>query len=270
VGAGAPFAVGERVVTAHHVPCGNCHYCARGSASMCRTFKASNLDPGGFAEFVRVPAENARHATFPLPAHVSDEAGSFVEPLACCLRAVKRARVEVGDTAVVVGLGSIGCLFVQILKSAGAFVVGVDVLPARAAFAALLGADAAGDATAAATALRQASAGRGADCVFITGGGPAVLPWAAGALRDGGAVHFFAGGGGEALPLSLGALYARELTVMATYSSSPAELREAYRLIVAGAVRTAELVSHWLPLERLAEGVALVQGHQALKVYVTP
>jgi len=136
-GAGAPFAVGERVVTAHHVPCGTCHYCARGSASMCRTFKASNLDPGGFAEFVRVPAENARHATFSLPDQVSDEAASFVEPLACCLRAVKRARVEAGDTAVVVGLGSIGCLFVQILKSVGASVVGVDVLPARAAFASL-------------------------------------------------------------------------------------------------------------------------------------
>ena len=87
-GAGAPFAVGERVVAAHHVPCDACHYCRRGSASMCRAFKASNLDPGGFAEFVRVPPANVRHATFRLPAHVSDEAASFVEPLACCLRAV--------------------------------------------------------------------------------------------------------------------------------------------------------------------------------------
>lgn len=198
-GVGAPFAVGERVVAAHHVPCGDCHYCRRGSASMCRTFKASNLDPGGFAEFVRVPAENVRHATFRLPAHVSDEAASFVEPLACCLRAVRRARVEAGDTAVVVGLGSIGCLFVQLLKRAGAFVAGADVLPGRAKFA-----------------------------------------------------------------------DSRELTVTATYSSSPVELRDAFELIAGGAVRTAELVSHRLPLARLAEGVALVRRHQALKVYVTP
>ena len=97
-----------------------------------------------------------------------------------------------------------------------------------------------------------------------------MLPWAAARVRDGGSIHFFAGGGGEVLPLPLGALYARELTVTATYSSSPAELREAYRLIASGAVRTAELISHRLPLERLAEGVALVQRHQALKVYVTP
>ena len=97
-----------------------------------------------------------------------------------------------------------------------------------------------------------------------------VLPWAADTVRDGGCIHFLAGGGGEVLPLPLGVLYARELTVTATYSSSPAELREAHQLIASGAVRTAELVSHRLPLERLAEGVALMQRHQALKVYVTP
>jgi L-iditol 2-dehydrogenase len=71
-GPGAPFAVGGRVVAAHHVPCGGCHYCRRGSPSMCRAFKASNLDPGGFAEFVRVPAVNVRHATFALPRHAAD------------------------------------------------------------------------------------------------------------------------------------------------------------------------------------------------------
>jgi L-iditol 2-dehydrogenase len=269
-GIGAPFAVGDRVVVAHHVPCGDCHYCHRGSASMCRAFKASHLDPGGFAEFVRVPVDNARHATFRLPGHVSDEAASFVEPLACCLRAVKRARVAAGDTAVVVGLGSIGCLFVQLLRVRGAFVAGADVLPARAAFGTSLGADAAGDAEAVAAAVRRASAERGADHVFVTGGGAAVLPWAAATVRDGGAIHFFAGGGGEALPLPLSALYSRELTVTATYSSSPVELREAFDLIASGAMRTADLVSHRVSLARLAEGVALVQRHEALKVYVTP
>ena len=269
-GAGAPYAVGERVVAAHHVPCGACHYCRRGSASMCRAFKASNLDPGGFAELVRVPAENARHATFRIPASVSDEAASFVEPLACCLRAVQRAGVEAGDTAVVVGLGSIGCLFVQLLKRRGAFVAGADVLATRAEFASQLGADAAGDDATASAAARGASAGRGADHVFITGGGAAVLPWAAATVRDGGSIHVFAGGPGDALPLPLGTLYARELTLMATYSSSPRELREAFELIAAGQIRTGELVSHRVSLARLADGVALVQAHRALKGYVTP
>jgi L-iditol 2-dehydrogenase len=269
-GPGAPFAVGERVVAAHHVPCGGCHYCRRGSPSMCRAFKASNLDPGGFAEFVRVPAVNVRHATFALPRHVSDEAASFVEPLACCLRAVKRARVEAGDTVAVIGLGSIGCLFLQLLKGRGAFVAGVDIVPGRVDFAARLGAAAAGDAEAMAAAIQRASQGRGADHVIVTGGGAAVLPWSAATVRDGGTVHFFAGGGGDGLPLAVSALYARELTLTATYSSSPVELREAFELIAADAVRTGDLISHRVPLARLAEGVALVQRHEALKVYVTP
>src|SRR5262249_60278105 len=79
------FGVGDRVVAAHHVPCGECHYCRRGSESMCRAFKQSNLDPGGFAEFIRVPAPNVRGATFSVPDHLTEEEASFVEPLASAL-----------------------------------------------------------------------------------------------------------------------------------------------------------------------------------------
>jgi L-iditol 2-dehydrogenase len=89
-------------------------------------------------------------------------------------------------------------------------------------------------------------------------------------LRDGGAVHYFAGGDGGALPLVLATLYHRELTVTATYSSSPATLRRAFWLIAAGKVDVSGLISHRLPLVRLAEGVALMRKREALKVYVTP
>ena len=266
----AAFAVGDRVVAAHHVPCGECHYCRRGSESMCAAFKVSNLDPGGFAEYLRVPAPNVRHATFRVPPHVSDEEASFVEPLACCLRAVRRARVEPGDTAVIIGLGSIGCLFVQLLKRAGAAVIGADALADRSVFARGLGADDAGTLEAAADAQRKLSAGRGADLVVVTGGGAAVLPWAAAVARDGGAVHYFAGGGGDALPLSLETLYHRELTITATYSSSPADLAEAFRLIAGRALDVGRLITHRVPLERLAAGVDLMRRREALKVYVTP
>ncbi|HEX5815638.1 MAG TPA: alcohol dehydrogenase catalytic domain-containing protein, partial [Methylomirabilota bacterium] len=241
----AGFARGDRVVVAHHVPCGDCHYCRRGSESMCREFKRSHLDPGGFAEYVRVPAPNVRAATFRVPDHLSDEEASFVEPLACCLRAVERARVEPGDTAVVVGLGSIGCLLVQLLRRAGAAVIGVDQDAGRVAFARGLGVDATAPAEAAGL-VRRLSGGRGADHVVITGGGATVLPWSVESLRDGGAVHYFAGGGGDALPVSLAALYHRELTVTATYSSSPATLSRAFWLIAAGKVEVAGLVTHRL------------------------
>ena len=265
----AGFAVGDRVVAAHHVPCGECHYCRRGSESMCRAFKESNLDPGGFAEFVRVPAANVRSATFRVPEHLTDEEASFVEPLACCLRAVERARVQPGDTAVVVGLGSIGCLFAPLLARSGAAVVGVDQQPDRVEGGRARGIDARvldeADAR-----VRALSAGRGADHVIVTGGATRALEWAVRIVRDGGSIHAFAGGPGDALPVALETLYHRELTVTTTYSSSPGTLARAFWLIAAGKVDVEGLVSHRLPLERLAEGVELMRRRQALKVYVTP
>lgn len=204
-----------------------------------------------------------------LSAHLGDEAASFVEPLACCVRAVRRARVQPGDTTVVVGLGSIGCLFVQLLRRSGAPVVGCDTLADRVTVAGRLGAAAGGPADVAANAAGELREGRGADRVILTGGGAEVLPWAMEMLRDGGAVHCFAGGAGT-MAVPLDGLYRRGLTISATYSSSPADLVEAFRLISEGAIEVAPLVTHRVPLASLAHGVDLMRRREALKVYVTP
>ena len=270
VGAGVErFRKGQRVVAAHHVPCFSCHYCRRGSASMCRHFKTSNLDPGGFAEFCRVPAPNVEHATFALPDSMNDETASFTEPLACCLRAVKRCRIEPGDTVVVVGLGSIGCLLVQAFGLSGATIFGTDLVPARRDLGRGAGArvfDAEADLDG---AICEATSGRGADLVMLTAGGAAILPWAAARVRDGGQLHCFAGGSGEGLPLPLAAIYHRELTISTTYSSSPIELREAFDLLCRDLVRVDGLITHRLPLTRLGHGVDLMRRREAVKVYIT-
>jgi L-iditol 2-dehydrogenase len=264
------FREGERVVVAHHVPCFQCHYCRRGSASMCRDFKRINLDPGGFAELCRVPAPNVEHATFALAPGMSDEAASFVEPLACCLRAVKRSGAVAGDVVLVVGLGSIGCLLSQAFAVAGATVFGADLVTSRRALGRAAGArvfdvDAELDA-----GLRDATEGRGADVAMLTAGGASLLPWVAARLRDGGHIHYFAGGEGPTLPLPLAELYHRELTISSTYSSSPTELREAFDLLATGKVRVDGLITHRLPLGELAHGVELMRRHEAVKVYITP
>jgi L-iditol 2-dehydrogenase len=264
------FSPGDRVVAAHHVPCGGCHHCRRGSESMCRAFKTSNLDPGGFAEYVRVPADNVLHATFRLPAHLSDEAASFVEPLACCLRATRRVTIGARDTVVVIGLGSIGSLFVQIARRARAAVVGVDPMPERAELAKRLGADVSGGLEASGAAVDELSGGVGADQVIVTGGGADVLPWAVEHVRDGGTIHYFAGGGGDGLPVALSTLYHRELTITTTYSSSPRDLAEAFRLVTAGDVAVDALISHRVTLDGLPGAVALARRREALKVFVTP
>jgi len=263
------FEVGDRLVVAHHVPCFACHYCRRGSPSMCRSFKTVNLDPGGFAEYLRVPAPNVQHAAFRVPKELSDEAASFTEPLACSLRAVRRAQVIAGDLAWVVGLGSVGCLFVQLLRRSGVTVLASDLVPARLALGKRFGAEAFRSEEALGERARDLTGGRGVDVVLVTAGGRSVLPGAISVVRDGGAVHYFAGGEGEDLPLPLDQLYHRELTVTATYSSSPAELAEAFDLLAQGQIQVDGLMTHRLPLSRLAEGVALMVERQAVKVFVT-
>lgn len=236
---------------------------------MCRSFKTVNLDPGGFAEYVRVAAPNVQHATFKVPKEISDEAASFTEPLACCLRAVKRAGTHAGDVAWVIGLGSVGCLFVQLLQRSGMGVLASDPLPARVALGRRHGAEAFGTPEAVEEGARELTEGRGVDLVIVTAGGAAVLRSAASVVRDGGSIHCFAGGEGDDLPLPLDALYHRELTLTATYSSSPAELGEAFDLLAQGEIQVDGFITHRLPLSRLAEGVALTVRHEAVKVFVT-
>jgi len=217
-----------------------------------------------------VPAANVEHATFAIPEHVTDEVASFTEPLACCLRAIRRAGLGEGDTALVVGLGSIGCLFLQLLRIRGVRALGGDLVAERRELGRRLGAEVPDGDRALDAALRGATDGRGADAVIITAGGAAVLAWAAARVRDGGALHCFAGGQGDALPLALEALYHREITITATYSSSPADLAEAFGLLSSGAVSVAGLISHRLPLGRLADGIALMERQEAVKVYIEP
>ena len=135
----AGFSLGQRVILAHHVPCFECHYCRRGQESMCREFKLSNLDPGGFAEFVRASPRHVRHVMLPIPEGLSCTEASMTEPLSCCLRNVRRLGLGEGDTAVVVGLGFIGLLTSQLLLSRKVRVLGLDIDPERAALARSVG-----------------------------------------------------------------------------------------------------------------------------------
>jgi len=264
------FRVADRVVVAHHVPCLTCHYCRRGSPSMCRRFKEQSLDPGGFAEYIRVPAPNVRHATFRIPdERISDEEASFAEPLACCLRAVKRSQLTAGDSALVVGLGSIGLMFVQLLHRLGCLVLAMETIPTRQAMGRELRAIVPESAERAAEVVRDLTGGRGADCVMVTAGGGSAIQWGERLVRDGGQLHLFASGDAAHLPIPVDRLYHRELTVTATYSSSPAELGEAFELICRGDVRVKGLMTHRLPLERLDEAVSLTRSHQAMKVFIT-
>lgn len=266
------WAVGQRVVVAHHVPCGACHYCRAGSPTMCAQFKATNLDPCGLAEYVRVPAPHAEHTTFALPAALSDEIASFTEPLACCLRALGRVSLATAEDVLLVGLGAMGLLMLQALLALQprARVVALDPLPARRDLALQVGArDALDPADASPERLRALQASRGADLAVLTVGAPSVLAAAQAATRDGGELLIFAAQPGATAAFDLWDCYHRELRLTSSYSSTPADQRSALALLEGGRVRVDRIISHRLPLTAFAEGMELARSHRALKVYFT-
>jgi L-iditol 2-dehydrogenase len=267
---------GQRVIVAHHVPCGVCHYCRHGNYSMCPSFKASNIDPCGFADYIRVPAEHLQHTVLPLPATLGDEEASFTEPLACCVRAVRRMSFIDGDSIAVIGLGSIGLLMAQAVKALGrragqaVHTFGVDVLPERLALARELGIDEVFTASTEEMGLRNAcyplTEGRGVDAAIVTVGGAKPLLQALASLRKGGALSIFAAQAGT-VPINIETLYQQELSISSTYSSSPEDLRIALDLLTQREVQVERLISHRLPLEQFHEGVRLMRERTALKVY---
>ena len=269
----AKFHVGDRVVVAHHVPCGQCHYCRHGNISMCAQFKKTNLDPGGFAEFVRVPVRHVDSVAFPIPDGLGDREASFMEPLGCCVRAVKRADVQASDVGVVVGLGSIGLLLMQLILHAGAECVGLDLDPSRREIAQTLGASAtfAGTEPGFAEFLGEVTKGRGADAVFLTAGNPRLIPTTFSWLRAGGRCLVFTSLHPESdVTIDWNQLYYRELNIVTSYSASPADLKEALQLLANGSVRVAQMTGHTFPLERFDEALAAIESRTILKAIMTP
>jgi L-iditol 2-dehydrogenase len=265
------FRPGDRVIVSHHVPCGTCHACRHGHPSMCPAFRASNIAPSGFAEFVRVPADLVQQTTLLLPAHLSDEEASFTEPLACCVRAVQRSALQPGDTVAVVGLGSIGLQMVQALKALteDVRVIGLEMLEERLALGRVLGADLAlypGTADLKAQ-IAAWTDGQGVDVALLTAGGAQALTQAIELLRPGGMLNIFAWPTGVVAPVPLERLYHYEMTLTTSYSSSPADLRIALDLLASGKVRVDSLISHRLAFEQFHQGVELVRRQQALKVF---
>src|SRR5256712_11083894 len=121
VGAGVDTVkVGGRVFVSHHVPCGQCRYCVAGHETVCDTLRTTNFDPGGFAEFVRVPAVNVKHGVFALPKGISDDEGVLVEPFACVVRGQRLAGFRPGHTVVVIGSGVAGLLHPELAEAARA------------------------------------------------------------------------------------------------------------------------------------------------------
>ena len=267
------FVPGDRVTAAHHVPCGTCWACRHGSESMCPQFKATNVDPCGFAELIRIPRLHVEQVAFRLPDTMTYEEACFTEPLACAVRAVERSRVLPGDRIAVVGAGGMGLLIAQALVARGADAIVLDIAEKRLALARELGIPMAVNSAADGVykPLTDLTDGAGVDGIVLTVVNARILDGAQRAVRAGGRINIFAGAtDGPRLAVDLVDLYHRELTVVSTYSSTPATLAEAFALLADRRVRVSPLISHRLPLDAFDEGVRLQREGVATKVIYHP
>ncbi len=264
------FYPGQRVAFAHHVPDPDSHYARRGSETMDPQFKRTNIEPGGFSEYIRLSRLHVRHTVVPIPDHVPDLRAVFMEPLACCIRALDRVPVHRGDTWLIIGVGAIGILFLPLLGAQDVRTVACDVREERLrlarAWGAVAGVRAGVDDVAA--ACRQHSDGRGADVVVLTALTQATFDLALRAVRDGGTLLLFGGKPGTHLDLDFWPAFLREINLVTSYSATPDGLRRAMAFLSTHDVTLESLISHTYPIESAMEGFALVHQGRASKVVV--
>lgn len=247
------FKKGDRIVTSHHIPCGECNFCKHGNVSMCEHFKKTNIFPGGFSEKVFVSEEHLKNVAYLVPENMTDEEISFYEPLGCCIRAIKRCALQKDDTALIVGLGSIGLLMGEGLKAMGYKVYGCDLIPERIELAKKMG-------------IEPFDFSFKVDGVFMTSGADKAIDTALKAVRAGGKILVF-----SSTPLSNGypnnEIYYKELTVLGSYSPSPADLKDSFELLTTGKVNVRGLTTVY-PLEKIQQAFDDTVSNKIFKAYI--
>jgi len=266
---------GDRIAVAHHVPCNTCHYCLSDNHTACDTLRRTNFDPGGFAEYVRLPALNVDRGVFYLPDEVSFEDATFVEPLACVLRGQRRANLQPGQAVLVIGSGISGLLHIKLACALGAGrIVATDINRYRLEAAEWFGADIAINAGEyAPDRLREVNNGLLADLVIVCTGTVPAVNQALSSVERGGTVLFFAPTApGITIPISINNLFwRRDITLTTSYAGSPADYAAALRLIRARRVPVHEMITHRLSLEETGLGFQLVaDARESLKVIIEP
>ncbi len=266
---------GDHVSAAHHVPCNTCYYCLSGHHTVCDTLRQTNFDPGGFAEYIRMPAINVDRGVFLLPNEVSFEEATFIEPLACVLRGQRRAQMQPSQSVLVIGSGISGLLHIQLASALGAGpIIATDVSNYRLEAAQHFGADIAIHAEEySPDRLRQVNQGRLADLVIVCTGATSAINQALESVERWGTILFFAPTNpGVTIPISINELFWRnDITFTTSYAGSPNDYATALELIRARRVRVREMITHRLGLAETGLGFQLVaEAHNSIKVIIEP
>lgn len=276
VGAGVTqYKNGDRVSASHHVPCNTCHYCLNDHHTVCDTLRKTKFHPGGFAEYVLLPAINVDRGVYPLPDEVSYEEGSFVEPLACVVRGQRLAGLKPGHSVLVIGSGISGILHINLARALGAGrIVATDISEYRLEAAKRFGADCAVHARDyTSELLREINNGLLTDLVILCTGAAAAIEQGLGSVERGGMVLFFAATDkGVTIPISVNEmLFRNEITLTSSYAGNRADHLTALELIRSRRVQVREMITHRLSLAEAGAGFQLVaEGKDSIKVIIEP
>jgi L-iditol 2-dehydrogenase len=278
------FALGDRVMSFHHVPCGECYYCRKQTPAQCPLYKktgaTAGFEPsgGGFAEYIRVmDFVVANGGVVRIPDGVPFEQAAFVEPLNTVLKGQKMLNLAADDTVLVIGQGPIGLMHAALARRTGARVLTSDLFAERHAIAARFGLTNPINAGAENVVDRVMAAtdGRGADAVVLAVGGNALIRTAMDAVRPGGKVMLFAQTQHGEATIDPAAVCVDEKTLLGSYSSSFPILGEVTDLVFAGYRKgfdLTQLISHRFALEDAVEAIEIASHPQAgsMKIMIEP
>ncbi|MEM3587206.1 MAG: zinc-dependent dehydrogenase [Candidatus Jordarchaeaceae archaeon] len=270
------YKVGDRVFVSHHVPCNTCRYCLTGHHTACETLHTTNFDPGGFAEFVRVPPLQVDRGIYLLPDDMSYEDGTFIEPLACCLRGQRNAGVKPGDSIFVIGSGISGLLHIQLARLLGASsIFASDISQYRLNAAKRFGADGVIDAKNESDVLgrlKELNGGRLADKVLVCTGAPTASVTALQCVDRGGTILFFAVPEPTVtIPVNFNDMWRNEITLTTSYGASPSDLLTSLELLQTGCLNVHDMITHRLGLAEAGLGFKLVaRAEDSIKVIIEP
>ncbi|MFN2975880.1 zinc-dependent dehydrogenase [Terriglobus aquaticus] len=267
------WAVGDRAMAFHHIPCGECYYCRKQTFAQCETYKkvgtTAGFTPsgGGFAEYIRVMDWIVGKGLVKVPADIPFEQAAWIEPVNTCYKAVDLLHLEPDETVLVIGQGPIGILLAALAKRTGATVLTSDLYPERHAVAATYGLDRPLDATSdVVAACKAATEGRGADVALLAVGANSLITTAMNAIRPGGRVCLFAQTQHGEAPFDPAAVCMDEKTLMGSYSSSVAIQDEAIDLVFQGyrdgTFDLTRLISHRFPLSESVAAIDLASNPQ--------
>ncbi len=264
----------DRVFVSHHVPCNTCRYCINDHHTACETLHKTNYDPGGFAEFIRVPQINVDVGVFLLPGEISFDEGTFIEPLACVARGLRLAHIQHGLSVLVIGSGISGLLHIQLAKALGADrIIATDINEYRLRAAKKFGADETINAKEnVPVEVRKLNEGRPLDRVIVcTGALPAALQ-ALKSIDRGGTVLFFAvPEPGVDVPVPMNELWRNEITLMTSYGAGPKDIQTAIELISSRKINVKDMITHKFGLKDTGKGFKLVaDANESIKVIIEP